>query len=597
MIKIVVFEKFQTETNKRLKWEAVGHAKGRKEAEERYIAKKDWAVLSKKNHLNSYTIMYRCTKVRKDGIQCASRMKTVVSKNATIAEVFKCGEHTHESIDTKTSDKVKETVLAWRQRGIQPSVIADLMALSTDNPPPKKRIQNIIKYHNVKTGNVANITMDKLYDSLKELLKNAAELDDEDEAYITNFNVSNAVNPSDPTKQKPSQNVRFFCTTKRLLKNISINQQLICSDATYKLNKDGVPLFLVGTIDAAKHFHMIGGGAITTETEVDFEFFFSSLKNAASDIGITFQPKYLLADGSRAQLNGFHKVFPEGKHLMCSVHVHRNITEKHLAGKAKEKLRAEFNHDFRSLQGSPNDKAFSNASKLFIEKWSEMNPELADYMDKQWLTGTFTTWYEGASHHKPSHNNALEATNGIVKDTHIRDRMPWFGFLIAVKKMFECYSNEYANNVAKQPIFEAPITRDMYARAAKMFEFEDKDKKKIHEKMITCARDASCPYQIFYIPSTTFTDEWDKTIIAKWKAMQFESFEKYAKFIAQVHRVTYYNEQLKRSKCSCITFGKEYMCAHIVFLAVLNGKETIPDGADKSIFKKKRGIGRPKKQK
>lgn len=226
---------------KRKVWVKVGECTDMDEAKRQFLPENAWSNTSKKPHKYSETYMYRCNKVAKVGEQCACEMKVKKDKTKPRVEIFASGAHTHDAIRNKVNDKTKDTIIGYRKRGIQPAVIADLLAISHDQPPSKKRVQNIIKRHNTTTGNVTNPPMCVVFDSLKNLLRDPNDVED-DEAYITDFFVSKAVNEMDPRREKPEQSVRFFCTTKRLLQNIKVNPKLVCSDTTYKLNREAVPL-------------------------------------------------------------------------------------------------------------------------------------------------------------------------------------------------------------------------------------------------------------------------------------------------------------------------------------------------------------------
>lgn len=133
----------------------------------------------------------------------------------------------------------------------------------------------------------------------------------------------------------------------------------------------------------------------------------------------------------------------------------------------------------------------------------------------------------------------------------------------------------------------------MNAGAAEMFNYKERP---IHQRIIKC-NTVSPEYQVVYLPSISLSEELDRSVIDKWKNMDFDSYTEYQKFIQKVHRIVFYPENFMRSKCSCVTYLKEYMCKHILYVAVLGGKHTIPDGDDYSTFKKTRLIGRPKKRK
>ena len=96
--------------------------------------------------------------------------------------------------------------------------------------------------------------------------------DDEDDTYISSQIIQYGDEYEDEEDLEPM--FRFFLTTKRLLRHAT-NARIICADATYKLNWQGYPVLIVGTIDRDKQFHPIGLSVCMTERQEDFEFVFS----------------------------------------------------------------------------------------------------------------------------------------------------------------------------------------------------------------------------------------------------------------------------------------------------------------------------------
>ncbi|RNA29546.1 hypothetical protein BpHYR1_043970 [Brachionus plicatilis] len=144
-------------------------------------------------------------------------------------------------------------------------------------------------------------------------------------------------------------------TTKRL---ISLTRYFThaATDTTYKLNSINYPLLIAGTTDKARSFH-----PFATE---DYEFIFKCIKDLAFEIyGFVFNLMlhYLLRAGSS----------------WCF-------------------------HD---------------------DKWQALNNQkindMFQYFRDQWLTESNIGWHESYANGFPSTNNALEATNDVIKDNVI----------------------------------------------------------------------------------------------------------------------------------------------------------------------------------
>lgn len=121
------------------------------------------------------------------------------------------------------------------------------------------------------------------------------------------------------------------------------------------------------------------------EKNQDFEFLFKALKESAELLlNRDINPISLLDDGAEAIHIGFSKVFNLKQRIMCWAHVKRNIHTKYNRNKHYKQMK----FDIDNLQLSMTETMFENASKLFLEKWTKIDPEFAAYMDNAWITSS-----------------------------------------------------------------------------------------------------------------------------------------------------------------------------------------------------------------
>jgi len=92
---------------------------------------------------------------------------------------------------------------------------------------------------------------------------------DLDEVFV--IGISYKVNKNNKIKH-----LRVVFTTLRLLK-LAMKNKLIASDGTYKLNWNGLPVALTGTVDMAKKFHPIVLMVTKREKAKDYAFMFSTI--------------------------------------------------------------------------------------------------------------------------------------------------------------------------------------------------------------------------------------------------------------------------------------------------------------------------------
>lgn len=224
------------------------------------------------------------------------------------------------------------------------------------------------------------------------------------------------------------------------------NFETVCIDATYKLNWHGFPLIVFGTVDRLKRFHPIAYACTTHETTADYEFVFSSFRDAIEIFyEQKFEPKTLIADGADAIRNAFYKSFVSAElDIMCFAHVLRNVRKQSFKTKSNKQLILD---DIRKIQLAPNKKTFSMMTKLFCEKWVLVEPDFTNYFEKQWL-GVHCNWYEGAANYTPSTNNALESHNAVIKRSiTLRKRLPLNQFLTSISALLKFRNNFRQVNV------------------------------------------------------------------------------------------------------------------------------------------------------
>lgn len=233
---------------------------------------------------------------------------------------------------------------------------------------------------------------------LVQWCKNNASIPiDEDTAYVIGYEHSN---------EDETRFFRFAVSTQRLLKH-SVNAKTLCVDGTYKLNWQGYPFLIVGTVDRSKKFHVLAYACVTNETALDYAFLFQTLIDAVKLIhNKELNPEVLIADGDRAIRNACAMTFPSVElMIMCYVHVLRNVNKRPLSNAKNHRKLIQADIDILHLAGS--EEKFDNLTALFIKKWKKLEPDFIRYFEEQWL-GDLKYWFVGASVYDPSDNNHVE---------------------------------------------------------------------------------------------------------------------------------------------------------------------------------------------
>lgn len=259
---------------------------------------------------------------------------------------------------------------------------------------------------------------------------------------------------------------RFFISSKKLLRIIFEHGQRrhLHSDTTYKLIWEGFPVLIVGTTDKDSHFHMSGICVALNEKTEDFEFLFQALKKGVFEVtNLEFQADTLIADGAGSIQNGFKRVFGDDSLvLMCWVHMIVKVKD-HVASLIPSADQEDILNDVKRMQLISCPTTFHVVMMLFCEKWKKYDDFMA-YFKKEWIDRN-SQWYEKANLTTPSHKNALEAVNRVIKEEGtFRERLPLPRFIEVVKKIITDWGDRYINDL--DSYIEVPtIDLDLWTRS------------------------------------------------------------------------------------------------------------------------------------
>lgn len=416
--------------------------------------------------------------------------------------------------------------------------------------------------------------MIKLGDLMEWCNANSAYPTDDNEAFIL---------ASESSTVFEELHFGFCYTTPALLKKF-IGLKTICIDATYKLNWNGFPLIVLGTVDRAKRFHPLLYACTSHETSGDYSFVFESVKNGLEVLfEASFEPTKLIADGAISIRNAFYGVFDSAElDIMCFAHVIRNIRKRPFVMKNNKPLILD---DIRKMQSAPNRTIFETMSVLFCRKWEKLEPNFIEYFKDQWL-GSLVNWFEGASEYTPSTNNALESHNATIKrKVTMRRRLPLNQFLMAMKELTEHISLQFHSG--KREIEMEPTIKNSMTNAAAS----------IYQNKFKCfkAKSSTEDKLVFLVPSArcdpiNANEKFYRSLVKR----QWTSFDEFVThgfqmfYIVQLSKTSWN----KQSSCTCVCFFKENMCKHIIAVGMREKIIDCPESANPtslSQYKRKAG--------
>jgi hypothetical protein len=208
-------------------------------------------------------------------------------------------------------------------------------------------------------------------------------------------------------------------------------------------------------------------------------------------------------------------------------------------------------------------------------------------MKEMWFS-THSNWYEGCAIKTPSHNNALESHNLVIKkEETFRERMPLSRFLQQIIESVEKWSKQYDSN--DKIFFESPTIglkqwTDGYQWA----------------KSIKVVRSQVNGDSIQYYCPVGQENEVTEDQIQTVKEKRWNTFEQFKKRASIVWIVDIPNdgdtaEKWKGGKSKCPCYLKQFICKHLIGLAIRLKYVKPPPAAKLVPIGQKRKRGRPKK--
>lgn len=365
-----------------------------------FVTERNFGKTETKEIRDGWNHFYRCkAALKRSAKKCPKTYKIFQSNKEEQAIVFASDTaHDHEGIEKskKISDEMKQFIISQRKKRMTAkNIIKSIDEVKErmfpgETTPTSKQIYYISESNNSKVS--------PHFISVGELAnwcdKNSNIPIDEDASYILGIEHSN---------ENETRYFRFMFSTQRLLKN-SIGANTLVVDATYKVNWQGYPFVIIGTVDRSRKFHALAYGCTTNERAEDYEFFFYTLIDAVKAIhNVDLQPTVLIADGSIAIRNACSAVLPSIEvMIMCYVHVQRNVNKK-LAG---NKNRKSILDDIEVMHLAVNEEKFDTLASFFIKKWEKEERAFTIYFEEQWLSA-LKFWFVGASVYDPSDNNHI----------------------------------------------------------------------------------------------------------------------------------------------------------------------------------------------
>ncbi|CAF3873774.1 unnamed protein product [Rotaria sp. Silwood1] len=536
-------------------------------------------------------VHYRCNKVKFRGTQCNAAIYLFYPHNSDEVILFRANnEHNHTDSSKRYffSEEMKQNIQELFDMRLKPKKIYEVLE-EKNFKITRNQVNNYLTQLRKQKFGPSSLSLGELESWCQE--KHTVPQSD-DESFVVSFHIHYEDDSDDDDEDvvDDGNKFRFFLSSKRLLQIASISTKLH-ADATYKLNWQGFPVLVVGTSDCDRKFHPFGLAVCTDEKEPEFEFIFKSISDGVNRItGSAFTPEVLIADGSGAIRNAFQKFFNRDKMVMCWSHMRRNVEKKLKSLKIDSKKTKEILDDIETLQLCESETVFRNVSSLFLKQWNKTEKEFTEYFENEWLT-VLDSWYEGYNGaFTPSTNNQLEATNKVIKDEHtFRERHTLSRFLTVASDIVNKWSMSRNQNQTDPVVFSTEPTIPL-AKWTNAYHFAKSSKSVLQ---LQSKRKGFIDY---YIPAGDVVNI-TKNEIQRYQRQQWTSFAQFKDLQFGIWKVTLPNigSEWKNGFCNCPNFLKEYICKHVIGMAI-GLKHCKPPSIAKDVpLGEKRKRGRPRK--
>ena len=191
------------------------------------------------------------------------------------------------------------------------------------------------------------------------------------------------------------------------------------------------------------------------------------------------------------------------------------------------------------------------------------------YFNKEWINSKHYGWYEGAGNRMPSTNNGLESTNNVIKAKHtFRERASIAHFF---SKLFEILNSWSTDR------FVADIGDEGNTEKLKMYYNKQKIDHTLWELTNQYIEEVKPKIKYFKTENAYLITRFERELIEAYSDLFecdaqceecFVDLNNYLNLNFKVKRVLFNTKNWMLSECTCKNFFKNFVCKHIILLAV-----------------------------
>lgn len=208
----------------------------KEDAENSVKAEETWSFHYKNKTNDGHKAYYRCSKVKRRGLQCNAGLYLLYWFNNTNVAVFKTYElHSHEGLHTETirlSDDIKNKIKQLFDLHIKPKKMLEILTeQGKEFQISKSQLSNYLVKLREQTYGPSKISLGELEQWCLEHSKIPVN---DDTSYVVSFYIKHTDDEKEGNEKDEEGSARFgvFISTNRLLKHSKIRNN-IHIDATY----------------------------------------------------------------------------------------------------------------------------------------------------------------------------------------------------------------------------------------------------------------------------------------------------------------------------------------------------------------------------
>lgn len=535
---------------------------------DRICKEMDFVYDKSSNGKKAKVTYYRCRSIKK-GIEskCPVRLKVVEYNSDTKFHIFKTDtEHIHNAM-LKTN-AMKDEICALRSKGLTaPMIISEMKKKHPDFDLKESQIYYMSSQLKEKSSN-AN---DNTFGELKKWLSEFPTMDGPDDPILIGYDFDD---------QSTDLNAVF--TTKRLIS--MAGKDIFSCKSTTNLNWEGNPITILGTFNDASKFHPIAIQISSKNQTNDFVYLFKLMAKAAKTIhNIDAAPKYLLSDNSETVKKAFEKSFTSEKGSVFVAHFSSVLAALNKFGYSNSAHKKQIIGDVKMMRRCANKKVFDALANLFVKKWSDLEPDLAQSFQVEWLQNQ-RNWYFGSCLIGPGGNWEHDLFEKTLKREHaLRDQISFEDFAKNFSKAIISMSKQSHHRNLEAGKNNQSLTQILRAEAAD----------------IVTSSIFKLNQSVYYIVSDEEIAKGDsniKTIKDAREIFNNTKFSSFDEFVShnfeRVHRIVITDKSLVGSTCTCSFYFTQKCCKHIYKVAI--DSQLIPDTIrdDKPLVKRIKSSGR-----